>query len=714
LVYFYQLGGNMKKNSFSIIITIIISIILSSSAVFAQEGITKFERWLAVGELHNWFSSIGCEREEDGPEKQQQAGWRWPAPYLNQDMQAAKGVWIGAKNYTEPELGTTFDYKVVHCGPRPQTGGIDKEFFPIEFKHVAKFNPTDVLVDGEVTFSVKNTVEEEDENLTYDQALLNTVNTQMGVTMKRKIFQFSKEYYNNFIVIENTFINTGNIDGDPEIERTSGDLEGVYFYYQYRMAPCRETRILIGNETAWGRNTLNDERGTHRSDPDNQEGLRYQYAWHGYFQDFSEWNNVGGPIWRPDDGFGARIDEADSVGRLASAQFPGVLTLHADKSVSDRSDDPEQPRTTDYISSNGTYEYASNTFNPSEMQARYNMMEKGHPAQSHAEFITNGDFAGSKENPGKGSVDNAGYSFANGYGPYDIPYGDSIKIIIVEAAAGLSRDEAIRIGKLYKNGDIDAVEKNEWVLTGKDSLHQTFLRAIDAYQKNWILDEAPLPPKNFEVNSRGGRIDLSWDVYGKGPAETGFEIYRSTVEPVDGYASNAYYSAYELAASLPADARTFSDTAIVLNTAYYYYIVSVGQEATANPALGIPAHTLKSGRLYTQTYAPAYKRKPGRPTITSDVRVVPNPYIISAGGSLLYPNEENKIVFLNISGQCTINIYTELGELIQTIEHTDGSGSQDWFLTTSSSQIIVSGIYIAVITDDITGDREIVKFTIIR
>ena len=56
----------------------------------AQEGITKFERWLAVGELHNWYSSIGCEREEDGPEKQQQAGWRWPAPYLNQDMQAAK------------------------------------------------------------------------------------------------------------------------------------------------------------------------------------------------------------------------------------------------------------------------------------------------------------------------------------------------------------------------------------------------------------------------------------------------------------------------------------------------------------------------------------------------------------------------------------------------------------------------------------------------
>ena len=96
-----------------------------------RNGITKFERWLAVGELHNWFSSIGCEREEDGPELQQQAGWRWQAPYLNQDMQAAKGIWIGTRNYTDPVVGVTYDYKVVHCGPRPQTGGINVEFFPV-------------------------------------------------------------------------------------------------------------------------------------------------------------------------------------------------------------------------------------------------------------------------------------------------------------------------------------------------------------------------------------------------------------------------------------------------------------------------------------------------------------------------------------------------------------------------------------------------------
>jgi len=707
----------MKKYFYGIItFNIILAICFSPSIINAQNGITKFERWLAVGELQNWFSSIGCEREEDGFELQQQSGWRWPGPYLNQDMQAAKGLWIGAKNYTEPETGTKFDFKVVHCGPRPQTGGVNKEFFPVEFTHYAKFNPTPVFVDGEETFSYKNTVEIVDESLPYDQMFYNVVNTQMGLTMKRKIFQFSNKYNSNYIVQEFTFINTGNIDGDSDIERTSGDLEEVYFYYQYRLSPCRETRILIGDPTAWGRNTLNDERGPYRNDADNPENLRYSYAWHGYFQDFNKWNNVGGPIWEPDAGFGARIDEADTVGRLASAQFPGILTLHADKSTVDRSDDTEQPRTTGVTASDGQYNYASNTFNPTEMQARYEMMIKGHPDESHAERITGGDFAGSTANPGEGSSNNAGYSIANGYGPYDIPYGDSIRIILVEAAAGLSRDEAIRIGKLYKSGEIDAIQKNEYVLQGRDSLHQTFKRVTDLYENNWVLEqEPPLPPRNFTVDSRGGRIDLEWDIYSQGPAPKGFEIYRSTVEPVEGYASNQYYSQYELVTQLSADAREFSDTAVALNTAYYYYILSIGDNVTGNPDLNIPPHTLKSSRFYTQTYAPAYKRRAGRETITSDVRVVPNPYIISAEkNTLLYPGEENKIVFVNISGQCTIKIFTELGELIQTIEHTDGSGSQDWFLTTSANQFIVSGIYIAVITDDITGDREIVKFSIIR
>ena len=144
-------------------------------------------------------------------------------------------------------------------------------------------------------------------------------------------------------------------------------------------------------------------------------------------------------------------------------------------------------------------------------------------------------------------------------------------------------------------------------------------------------------------------------------------------------------------------------------------ITAIGNEIPGNPALNIPNHKIKSSRFFAQTYAPATKKTPGADKLTSNVRVVPNPYIISADpNNLLYPGEENKLAFVNIPGECTIKIYSEIGELIDTINHNDGSGAAFWYSTTSSNQFVVSGLYIAVITDDKTGDREIVKFVVIR
>ena len=99
----------------------------------------------------------------------------------------------------------------------------------------------------------------------------------------------------------------------------------------------------------------------------------------------------------------------------------------------------------------------------------------------------------------------------------------------------------------------------------------------------------------------------------------------------------------------------------------------------------------------------------------NDIRVVPNPYNISASKELGYGDLAlNRLYFFNIPGKCNIKIYSELGELVETIEHTDGSGDQAWDSLTSSGQIVVSGIYIAVIENLDTGENKIVKFVIIR
>ena len=93
--------------------------------------------------------------------------------------------------------------------------------------------------------------------------------------------------------------------------------------------------------------------------------------------------------------------------------------------------------------------------------------------------------------------------------------------------------------------------------------------------------------------------------------------------------------------------------------------------------------------------------------------MVPNPVNLGADATVRF-DVEDRMAFFNIPGRCTIKIYTEIGELVHTIEHTDGSGDELWNLTTSSRQLLVSGIYIAVVEDLDTGGMSIQKFTVLR
>jgi len=87
----------------------------------------------------------------------------------------------------------------------------------------------------------------------------------------------------------------------------------------------------------------------------------------------------------------------------------------------------------------------------------------------------------------------------------------------------------------------------------------------------------------------------------------------------------------------------------------------------------------------------------------------------------------DKIMFYNLPPFCTIKIFTERGDLINTIEHNDGSGDEAWDSLTKTRQVVSSGLYIAhfEVTQDYfdshsqdkifkKGDRAIKKFVVIR
>jgi hypothetical protein len=96
------------------------------------------------------------------------------------------------------------------------------------------------------------------------------------------------------------------------------------------------------------------------------------------------------------------------------------------------------------------------------------------------------------------------------------------------------------------------------------------------------------------------------------------------------------------------------------------------------------------------------------------VRIVPNPYNLSADPSVRFGDRDDKLAFYELPGEAEIRIYTELGELVDVLDHSDGSGDEFWDLTTSSRQVVASGLYLAVIKDVVTGEQTVQKFIVIR
>ncbi len=475
---------------------IIIGMLLILSSLFAGEG-----KWLTVGSLHNFYMSNGCEVEH-GLIAEQQAGFRYPAFFPNQDMQAAKGLWIGIKNFKDPGKiqpdGSYYEWseKVVFCGPRSTPGNEESVFMPVKHKMYAASELPVVTVENIPANELLDldNYDEIDDNGEYckgaDRYIYNEVVTSAGITMKRNLYSFSHPIYGKMIFHDYVFVNTGHYaleDGEPvmvDLNKTDQNLEDVYFSWQFRNALTLEGAngakdeldwrgrpgwggVESGN-MRWGRNTLNDALGENQDVPqtesqfdakdtdpaigvdvayDANENLRCILSWHGkHSATVDGYDNIGAPNYN---GY-------ENDGRLGAWQYMGVATIHADNSNNDKSDNINQPTGTKCLDSDAEIAKASiNVFNAIQMTGQYEQISAGHPEKSHAEQV------------GTGFADNfytgGGSSSLISYGPYDMSLNDSIRIVFVEAADGIKRS--------FVNGEDDPRFDvgNNWYKRVKDN-----------------------------------------------------------------------------------------------------------------------------------------------------------------------------------------------------------------------------------------------------
>ena len=625
----------LKSLNGSAIFLFITIISFSPPKVNAAEG-----RWISIGDLHNFYQAHGCEPEQDFGDEQQ-FGLRWSALYPHQDIQAARGMWIGVANFDDPVAGTVYPYKVVHCGPRPRTSIELNEFMPIEFRTFGRFPHPAVYVNGELSSQLDfmDVVDEYSELLPYDRMIYNVVNSSVGITMERKIKAFTNPGYENFFIYEYTFTNTGICNADGSVIH-SNTLDSVYFHWQYRNAICGEGNTQgsgidwngypgwgMPNNTRWGKNTMNDVLGEDPANPNiiplfpntslavdefDYSGniLRCFYSWHGKHSEIP-YDNIGSPNYQ-----GYAPD-----GRLGASQFAGVVTLHADMSATNNSNDPYQPKTTKYIQSDESATINNDQYSTNRMQDEYlRLIAAGHPNNSHAEQV------------GTGYADvfaDGSYSQGMGYGPYIMAPGDSIRIVLAEAVDGLSRAHNTLIGDTwFRNVNGDSLTmllpdgsttlnpdeyKNTWVYTGKDSLIRTFKQAKQLFDDDYALPQPPPPPAIFEVISSNDRILLFWDNNAEtSPGFAGYKLYRA-----EWHFETDYQEIF--ACGQGTDNLTLVNSyvdSILEDSTYYFYYITAFDDGSANN--GIP---LESSKFWTRTNWPAYLID--HPVVPADLYVDP-------------------------------------------------------------------------------------------
>ncbi|MFQ6676208.1 MAG: fibronectin [Fidelibacterota bacterium] len=698
------------------------------SFLTAQVGENE-KRYVRIGSLQSHFSAYGSERAWNNTYYE---GLIWPADYPLQDNAVIKRAWIAAQDFTDSK-GQFWDVWATYISK----GYVQNSLFPMKLSQSAKFESPVVFVDGNnITAPYAGDVDEIDPDQIPDRIVTNVVNTSLGLTMTRRILAFSQQYHDNYFIKEFIFKNTGNVDYDDDIE-LNDTLRGVRIGWGTRYSVSREGAIAVDGQQSWGKHSWVTKRGEdyplHAGEfitEDNPivQWIRAGFSWFGQSERVS-FDNIGAP-------------DVSHDGRLTAPHHAGIAILHVDKSVTDRNDDPYQPAVLGWHAGD-SYPSVGN-ITPSDMNNMIKVYEflsgKPYPGEgsggtdrmdeTYLESITH------RLDPYTIHNDGGGTNVWICYGPFDIPPGDSIVIVEAEGVSGLSRQKSEEIGRRWKRAydnpsdsgpftlpdgsttNNKDVFKNTWVYTGKDSILQTFGRAKRNFDLNYRIPQPPLPPPLFEVTSGGDRIGLAW---GPSPSEgtpgfAGYKIFRAVGKPDTTYE--------HIHTAVPGE-TSFDDMTAVRGFSYYYYIVAFNDGSNNTTGDANPTGPLHSSRFFTRTTEPAFLRRPAGRSL-EDIRVVPNPYHIAAT-DLQYTGEKDKIMFLNIPARCTIRIFTERGDLIKTIHHTDGSGDEAWNSVTSSRQVVVSGIYLVhfEVTEDTRdpqtgtilyrkGDTAIRKFVVIR
>ena len=580
---------------------------------------------------------------------------------------------------------------------------------------VRRFRPPTIVVDGLQQSQFYRWYI--DRNLKSDLKIeFEDVCPQFGIRSHVEIYAFSNQDHGNYIIWKATHKFTGEIKL-PRNSKTSKDTlpdQTIRFWWPLSLSfgPSKAgEKTVLGTFAYEGEDDLDSWFRRASKYPDAfRDSLYVAYYW-----DTDNPSAQSYPNGSSDD-----TGDPDRItGFLHSTQIPGFTLLYADKSATERTDDLSQPYSMPHASIVadlwGRRDVGLKaTYRGDDQRGRFPLdpITAGlatSPQKGPMRFITIGPYQLTK-NLQQGRIDSITFVYAMGVGGVDYKVADSL-------------------GRAWMNKSITDSAKNTFVQLGKEELWKTLDNANWAWEKlskGLSIPAAP-PSPDLEVKSGPNNILVSWsypDPSYYNDAVTGIDdwyswrVYKKqgavyVNDPLDQGSRSQWEFVFE---TTDRNQTSFTDTNVVRGLDYYYAVTAV-DDGVQNNGTNV-GQKLESSRYLCRSKLPAVPYKPGLNTLTENqVRVVPNPATVAQGSALSYGHGD-KISFFNLPYKCTLNIFTETGDLVKRIEH-EGTADDGWDQKTDGNQYVSSGIYVLAVTDAKALDgsaleSQFIRFVLVR
>jgi hypothetical protein len=570
-------------------------------------------------------------------------------------------------------------------------------------------------------------------------------NTNSGITVTRRSYAWSFPGYNDFIIYDYTFTNTGNIVCDytsqvipaANLPRFVQTLTDVHFVFHSGVSVSTKSQINFHAELTavqagafgWLPGAYHDfyhivDKGALVFSTNYNGGASPipgdPYA----IKPNNLWQQKFGPELESPAAFGWAVLYASPTGAAPRATYePDILRIDCHK---------------------------GGLFKGQTLDLERFRIVTGTPKQDFYDFCATADTQAALGNSGMRMN-----FYTLSYGPYRLAPGDSVRIIVAEIAGVMDMNEVIAgdpnhhfpdstIAAIRRNAD-NARNAVRWGLgatvggvpLAADAPEPPPAPVVDAVNASSGTQSAAIAVTWTRVAETASIKDGSGNVFYNGATDLdGYRVYRSTDFQYASETQSPSFrgEAWTLLADVPRSdfgkyfdsglgKYRYADNGVKFGFKYGYY-VSAYRKASPGKSWTSANGTVVNG-LPEMASGSANKTLPASaspgPVSSMDVFVAPNPYVYGDAARSFGINDPYGIEFRNLPELCTIRVYTIMGDLVRKIEHSPDSrgnvyGSEAWDQKSDSGLLVAPGLYVYNVKSNVPGlDRSVTgKLMIIR